>query len=347
MSKPKALIAGGLGYIGSHTCIELYDSGYELVVVDNLCNSNISVLHNLKLLIDPNCINFYQIDLTNSIDLQNIFKEHKIDVVIHFAALKAVNESIDKPILYYKNNMISTLNLLEIMQMYDCNKMIFSSSATVYGDSSPPLIETSSSRDLDRLTNPYAQTKAMIEQILQDTCRSNPKLSIVALRYFNPIGGHSSGLFGDNPSNVPSNLMPYIMRVAKYSKESLDSKSNTYKELTIFGNDYPTLDGTAVRDYVHVCDLAKGHIAAINGDIGFHVYNLGTGKGTTVLELVQAFERANGVKVPFKYGSRRSGDVPISVCDTGLAELKLNWTAKLSIEDMCRSSWRFINKALV
>ncbi|MYL30786.1 UDP-glucose 4-epimerase GalE [Halobacillus halophilus] len=322
------LVTGGAGYIGSHTCVALLEAGYSVIVADNLSNSKIETLDKVKDIYNKDII-FYQIDVTDEICINRIFENHEIDGVIHFAGLKAVGESVEKPLDYYHNNLVSTMALANVCQKHSVNRFVFSSSATVYGDNSVPFIEH---MDLLPTTNPYGETKAMSERILSDVAKSNPKFSVALLRYFNPVGAHESGLIGESPNGVPNNLMPYVTQVAKGKRE----------KLRVFGNTYPTIDGTGVRDYIHVQDLAEGHVAALNNLIeGTHVYNLGTGQGTSVLELVKAFEKANGIEVPYKIVDRRPGDIASCYADVSKAARELGWIAKRDIIEMCRDAWRF------
>ena len=327
----KILVTGGTGYIGSHTAVELLNSGYEIVIIDNFSNSKSDVLDKIKLITNKD-FKFYEGDVCNKDLLRKIFSENKIDAVIHFAGYKAVGESVKKPIMYYRNNIDSTLSLIEIMNEFNCKKIVFSSSATVYGN--PTTLPIKEDFPLST-TNPYGSTKLMIENILRDLYISDNDWSIALLRYFNPIGAHISGLIGENPKGIPNNLMPYIVKVAN---KELD-------ELSIFGNDYDTPDGTGVRDYIHVVDLAKGHIKAIEKilkDKGIDAYNLGTGIGYSVLDLVTAFERVNNIKVPYKITDRRPGDIASCYADSSYALEKLNWKAEKGIEEMCRDSYNYI-----
>lgn len=327
----KVLVTGGMGYIGSHTVVELLENNYEVIIVDNLVNSKIDVLDKIEAITGKKP-KFYQYDLCNYGDLEKIFKENKIDVVIHFAGLKAVGESCEKPLLYYQNNLVSTMNLLKIMGQYDCKKIVFSSSATVYG--SPKSLPIKEDFPLST-TNPYGSTKLFIEYILKDLYKSDPTWSIAILRYFNPIGAHESYLLGENPNGIPNNLMPYIMKVA--TKE-LD-------HLNIFGNDYNTKDGTGVRDYIHVVDLAKGHIKAVEKVLKTNkvdCYNLGTGTGYSVLEMVNLFKKVNNVDVPYKIVERRSGDIAECYADPTYAKEELGFVAEKSLEDMVRDSYQYI-----
>ncbi|MCK8706954.1 UDP-glucose 4-epimerase GalE, partial [Clostridioides difficile] len=303
------LVAGGAGYIGSHTAIELLESGYEVVIVDNLSNSNSIVVDRIKEL-SKKPVKFYNIDIRNKDEMHVVFKENNIESIIHFAALKAVGESVEKPIEYYSNNLISTLNLFELMREYGVKKFVFSSSATVYGDPHTcPILE-----DFPlSVTNPYGRTKLMIEQMLVDISKADKSLDIALLRYFNPVGAHKSGRIGEEPNGVPSNLMPYITKIAV----------GKLKELSVYGNDYPTHDGTGVRDYIHVLDLAAGHVKALQKleeNPGLVVYNLGTGKGYSVLDLVKAFSKASGKEIPYKIVGRRAGDVAMCYADSSKAE---------------------------
>lgn len=322
------LVTGGMGYIGSHTCVSLLESGYNVIVVDNLSNSRIETLEKIKKITKKDIV-FYNLDVTNQDKLNTIFLKHEIDGVIHFAGLKSISESIKIPIKYYFNNIVSTIVLLKVCQKFNVNRFVFSSSATVYGNNDVPFVET---MELLPPTNPYGETKVICEKILFDVAKSNPMFSVSILRYFNPIGAHESGLIGEMPKGIPNNLMPYISQVAK---GKLD-------KLKIFGNDYPTSDGTGVRDYIHVMDLAEGHVAAlINIKKGANIYNLGTGKGTSVLELVRAFELANGIKIPYEITKRRPGDIAICYADVTKAEFELGWKAKRDIFSMCRDAWHF------
>lgn len=331
----KILVTGGCGFIGSHTCCELLDNNYEVIIADNLCNSKKSIIEDIKKITNKDIL-FYEVDLCDKESLEKIFIENKIDAVIHFAGLKAVGESVSKPIMYYQNNLISTLNLIEIMSKYDCKKLVFSSSATVYG--SPASLPIKEDFPLST-TNPYGSTKLMIEQILKDLYIADNNWSIAILRYFNPIGAHESGLIGENPNGIPNNLMPYIIKVA----------TNELPCLSIFGNDYNTKDGTGVRDYIHVVDLAKGHIKALEKvfkDKIVDCYNLGTGKGYSVLDLVKTFERVNNVKVNYKIVERRAGDIAACYADPSYAKQQLNWEATKDIEEMCKDSYNYIKSQL-
>lgn len=329
----KVLVTGGLGFIGSHTCCELLNDGFEIVVVDNLSNSKIDVIDKIKTITGKD-FDFYQSDVCDYEAMSKIFNEQDIDSVIHFAAYKAVGESVKLPIMYYENNLGSTLNLCKVMQEHGCNKIVFSSSATVYGD--PKELPIKEDFPLST-TNPYGSTKLMNEQILRDITIANPYFSVVILRYFNPIGAHESGLIGENPNGIPNNLMPYIVRVATGELEML----------SVFGNDYETHDGTGVRDYIHVVDLAKGHLCAIkkaDNSKGILYYNLGTGTGYSVLDLVNTFEKVNGVKVNYKIVGRRAGDIATCYADPTKAYNELGWKAEKGITEMCEDSYRFILK---
>ncbi len=329
----KILVTGGAGYIGSHTVVELLNANEEIVIVDNFSNSSPEVLDKIKLITNKN-FKFYKVDLLDEENLEKIFVENDIESVIHFAGLKAVGESVQKPIEYYHNNITGTLVLLKLMKKYGCKRIVFSSSATVYGN--PKSLPITEDFPLST-TNPYGSTKLMIEEILQDVNKADPEFSIAILRYFNPIGAHSSGLIGEVPNGIPNNVMPYIMGVAK----------GKYPELTVFGDDYNTPDGTGVRDYIHVVDLSIGHLKAldkIRKEKGVKIYNLGTGNGYSVLELVKTFEKVNGVKVKYKIGERRPGDIPACYADASKAEKELGWKAEKGIEDMCKDGWNFAKK---
>lgn len=326
----KILLTGGAGYIGSHTAVELSNAGHEVVIGDNYSNSKPEVIGKLKQITGKE-IKAYDIDFTNQEDTFKLFEAEDFDAVIHFAGLKAVGESCVMPIEYYRNNIVSTLNIAEAMKKYQVNSLVFSSSATVYGvPKKLPLKEGMPTS----CTNPYGWTKLMNEQILTDIARANPAFSIVLLRYFNPIGAHESGLIGEDPHGIPNNLMPYIAKVAK----------GVLPELNVFGNDYPTKDGTGVRDYIHVTDLALGHLKAIEyaeKHRGVETFNLGTGTGYSVLELVNTFSKVNGIEVPYRITERRDGDVAECYADAGKAKEMLNWVATKNLEDMCRDTWNF------
>jgi UDP-glucose 4-epimerase len=328
------LVTGGTGYIGSHTCVELLNSGYDVVIVDSLVNSKADIVKRINEITGKEFY-FYQVDLLNTKELEKIFMKHKIDAVIHFAGLKAVAESVEIPLQYYQNNITGTLVLCELMQKYNVKKLVFSSSATVYG--LPDRVPISEEFPLNA-TNPYGQTKLMIEQILRDLYVSDQNWSIALLRYFNPIGAHKSGRIGEEPTGIPNNLLPFITQVAV---GKLD-------ELKVFGNNYNTIDGTGVRDYIHVVDLAKAHIKAIEKVIshaGVDAYNLGTGKGYSVLQIVKAFEKASLTKIPYKIVDNRPGDVAICYADPQKAKAELNWEATKSLEEMCQDSWRWQKKS--
>ncbi|MFE7060724.1 UDP-glucose 4-epimerase GalE [Sutcliffiella sp. NPDC057660] len=324
------LVTGGAGYIGSHTCIELLNAGYELVVLDNLVNSKFESVRRVKELTNKE-FPFYKVDLLHIDKLEEIFKENTIDAVIHLAGLKAVGESVEQPLFYYHNNITGTLNLCKVMSLYGVKNLVFSSSATVYGlPDSVPITENSPLQ----AKNPYGQTKLMIEQVLQDLYQSDKEWSISLLRYFNPIGAHESGRLGEDPQGIPNNLMPYITQVA----------IGKLPELHIFGNNYSTADGTGVRDYIHVVDLAKGHVCALEKvwkTTGVDAFNLGTGKGYSVLEIVQAFEKASGVEIPFRVIGPRPGDIGACYADPIKAKINLGWQAQRGLEEMCRDAWRW------
>ncbi|USK33675.1 UDP-glucose 4-epimerase GalE [Bacillus sp. F19] len=324
------LVTGGAGFIGSHTCVELINSGYEIIVVDNFSNSNPESLNRINIITEKK-LKIYNVDLLQIDRLEQVFKENDIQGVIHFAGLKAVGESVKNPFKYYQNNITGTLILLETMRKHEVFKIVFSSSATVYG--LPEYVPISENSMLNP-TNPYGRTKQMIEEILSDIYISENRWSIAVLRYFNPIGAHASGLIGEDPKGVPNNLMPYITQVA----------SGKLKDLNIFGDNYNTVDGTGVRDYIHVTDLAKGHIKALDKVFelsGFNVYNLGTGNGYSVLQIIKAFEKVTGTKIPYTIGSRRSGDIGECFADPTKAEEELGWKAEKNIEEMCLDSWRW------
>ena len=323
----KVLVTGGLGFIGTHTIVELYESGYQVVIVDNLSNSNIKTLNNLEKLTKQK-IPFYELDVCSPKTAQ-IFEDHEIESIIHFAGLKAVGESVDLPLKYYHNNLLSTINLLELSERFGVDKFIFSSSATVYGDGVSPLRETDA---LLPTTNPYGETKLMGERIITDYAKNKPNFAAALLRYFNPIGAHESGLIGEVPNGKPNNLMPFITQVAAKKRD----------KLSIFGNDYDTTDGTGVRDYIHVVDLALGHIAALkNLKPGVNIYNLGTGQGVSVLELVNAFMSVNKIDIPYEIVPRRAGDIAVCYASTAKATQELNFKTKKSTEDMVRDAWNF------
>ncbi|HDR7891435.1 TPA: UDP-glucose 4-epimerase GalE [Bacillus toyonensis] len=324
------LITGGAGYIGSHTCIELLNNNYKIIVVDNLSNSSIESLNRVKEITGKQ-FKFYNESVLNREKMNEIFLENNIEAVIHFAGFKAVGESTTIPLTYYYNNIISTIILCDVMQKHNVKKFIFSSSATVYGI---PKISPITEEFPLSVTNPYGQTKLMIEQIMRDVAKADGEWSIALLRYFNPFGAHQSGRIGEDPNGIPNNLMPYVTQVAV----------GKLKELNIFGNDYPTKDGTGVRDYIHVVDLAKGHVKALEKVLettGIDAYNLGTGKGYSVLEMVNAFEKVSGKKIPYKIIGRRPGDVAICFADVSKAKRELGWEAEYGLEEMCLDSWRW------
>ncbi len=323
------LVTGGMGYIGSHTCVQLIQKGHEVVIFDNLCNSKADVADHIETITGTRPV-FVFGDLLDRDALKSVFDTYDIDAVIHFAGLKAVGESVAKPMEYYHNNITGTLNLLFEMRDHGCKKLIFSSSATVYGI--PKTVPISEDADLST-TNPYGTTKLFIEHILQDVAAADREMSVVLLRYFNPIGAHESGLIGDDPNGIPNNLMPFITRVAK----------GILPQLSIFGNDYDTRDGTGVRDYIHVCDLAKGHCCAMSrlSVPGVHIYNLGTGRGYSVLELIKAFEDSTGVTINYRIDARRPGDIAECYADPKKAEREIGFRAELGLEEMCRSAWNF------
>ena len=322
----KVLVAGGAGYIGTHTCVELIQAGYEVIIADNLCNSKMDAVYRTEQIIGQK-IPFYLVNISVKSEIEPVLMENKIDGIIHIAGLKAVGESVEQPIEYYQNNLNCTLMLCEMMKKYNVKKMVFSSSATVYGDNEVPFTELPA-------TNPYGESKVIGERILQDFIVAHPDYAVSLLRYFNPIGAHESGLIGEDPEGIPSNLMPYISQVA----------SGKLSKLKIFGNDYPTSDGTGVRDYIHVVDLAKGHVKAIEQlekNAGVYIYNLGRGRCTSVLELVTTFEKVNQVKVPYQIVGRRAGDIAECYAGVEKAKNELCWAAEKNVEDMCRDTWRW------
>lgn len=324
------LVTGGAGYIGSHTVVELLEEGKEVIIVDNFSNSCPAVLDRIKA-ISKKEFKFYELDTNDEISLEVVFKENKIDSVIHFAAFKAVGESVAKPLEYYKNNLCNTLTVLSLMKKHGVNKFVFSSSATVYGD--PHTCPITEDFPLST-TNPYGTTKLMIEDMLRDICKADPNLHVSILRYFNPVGAHESGLIGEDPNGIPNNLMPYISQVAVGKLE----------QLSVFGGDYNTPDGTGVRDYIHVVDLAKGHLKALDkldSLPGLVTYNLGTGNGYSVLDMVNAFSKASGKEVAYKIVDRRPGDVAMCYADPSKANKELGWEAKFGVEEMCEDTWRW------
>ena len=324
------LLTGGAGYIGSHTLVELLANGHSPIVVDNLNNSSEEALRRVEQ-ITGSSIPFYNLTVQDEPALRAVFEQHSFDAIIHFAGYKAVGESVEQPLKYYTNNIDSTLVLMKVAQEFGVNKIIFSSSATVYGNSTElPLKETSQTGI--GITNPYGRTKYMLEEILRDIATANPALEVTLLRYFNPVGAHESGLIGEDPNGAPQNLLPFVSQVAVGKRE----------KVFVFGDDYDTIDGTGVRDYIHVVDLARGHVAALeHSQPGTHIYNLATGRGTSVLELIHAFETACGKQIPYEIVERRPGDVASSYADPTLAEQALGWTAQYTIDDICASSWKW------
>ena len=331
--KMAVLLPGGAGFIGSHTAVELLNAGKEIIILDNFSNSNPKVLDAIKKITGKD-FKFYEMDYLNKQELEKVFQENEIEAVMNFAGYKAVGESVQKPIEYYTNNISGALVLLDVMRKYGCKKFIFSSSATVYGE--PEKIPLTEDCKTGGTTNPYGTTKLFIEQILKDIYASDSTWDICILRYFNPVGAHESGLIGEEPQGIPNNLMPYIVRVAK----------GELKELSVFGNDYNTPDGTGVRDYIHVVDLAKGHVLALDKldkeQQGLYIYNLGTGTGYSVLDMVKAFEKATRKKVPYKIAPRRAGDIAICYADPKKAKEELGWEATKTLEDMCLDAWNYI-----
>ena len=328
----KILVTGGTGYIGSHTAIELLDNGYEVVIVDNLSNSKKEVVDRIKDITGKD-VTFYEGNVCDKELLRKIFNDNKIEAVIHFAGYKAVGESVKNPLMYYRNNIDSTLSLCEVMNEYNVKNMVFSSSATVYGN--PKSLPIKENFEISHATNPYGETKIIIERILNDLYVSDNSWNIALLRYFNPIGAHTSGLIGENPNDIPNNLMPYIVKVA----------TGELKELSVFGNDYDTIDGTGVRDYIHVVDLAKGHIKALGwvlNDNGIDAFNLGTGNGYSVLELVEAFKKYNNVDVPYKIVGRRDGDIASCYADASKAKEVLGWSSEKTVKDMVIDSYNYV-----
>lgn len=325
------LVTGGAGYIGSHTVIELLNAGYEVVVLDNLVNSSKESLKRVEEITGKK-VTFYEGDIADRELLKKMFEDENIDSCIHFAGLKAVGESVSKPLEYYSNNISGSLVLFDEMRNHNVKNIIFSSSATVYGD--PAFVPITEECPMGEITNPYGRTKAMLEQILTDIQKADPEWNVILLRYFNPIGAHKSGKIGENPNGIPNNLMPYITQVAV----------GKLKCLGVFGDDYDTPDGTCIRDYIHVCDLADGHVKAVEKlkcNLGIEIYNLGTGKGSSVLDVVKTFEKASGVNIPYEMKPRRAGDVPVNYCDATKAEKELGWKAKRDLFDMCEDSWRW------
>lgn len=327
----KVLVTGGAGYIGSHTCVELLDSGYEVVVVDNLCNASRKVIDRIKRITGKNVM-FYEADIRDYDAMDRVFEAEKPELVIHFAGLKAVGESVEKPLEYYENNISGTLNLCKVMREQDCKNIIFSSSATVYGE--PAFIPITEQCPKGVCTNPYGWTKHMLEQILTDIQKADPSWNVILLRYFNPIGAHKSGMIGEDPKGIPNNLLPYVAQVAVGKLECVG----------VFGNDYDTPDGTGVRDYIHVVDLARGHVKAIDmikKNPGVKIYNLGTGIGYSVLDVIKAFSKACGKELPYQIKPRRAGDIASCYSDATLAKEELGWVAEYGIDEMCQDSWRW------
>lgn len=327
----RILVTGGAGYIGSHTAVELLNNGHEVVVADNLCNSSEQALNRVKEITGKD-LTFYNVDMRDKDALQALFDREDIDAVIHFAGLKAVGESVSKPVEYYQNNIGGTLNLVEAMRDHGVKNIIFSSSATVYGD--PAQIPIAENCPKGTCTNPYGWSKWMLEQVLSDLHTADPEWNVVLLRYFNPIGAHESGRIGEDPKGIPNNLLPYVAQVAV----------GRLKEVGVFGDDYPTPDGTGVRDYIHVVDLARGHVDAlkkIRENAGVFICNLGTGKGSSVLDVIHAFEKACGKPIPYRIKPRRAGDIAECYADSSLAEKELGWKAQYDLDDMCASSWKW------
>lgn len=325
------LLCGGAGFIGTHTIIELDKAGHSVVVVDNFSNSKPEALHRVGEMIGKE-VKWYEADVRDREAMNRIFEENTFDAVIHYAGLKSVGESVAKPLEYYENNMTATFVLVDVMRNHGCKNIIFSSSATVYGD--PAVIPITEECPKGFCTNPYGQTKWMLEEVLKDVRRADPEWNVVLLRYFNPIGAHPSGRIGEDPNGIPNNLMPYITQVAVGKRE----------ELGVFGNDYDTPDGTGVRDYIHVCDLAAGHVCALKAierNQGLSIYNLGTGHGYSVLDVVKAFEKANNLKIKYSIKPRRAGDIATCYCNPAKAKAELGWEAKYGIEEMCRDSWNW------
>lgn len=334
------LLTGGLGFIGSHTTVELVNSGYNVIILDDLSNSKKNILDKIYKLCNKDKIFFFEGNILNDYDLNEVMKLN-INSIIHFAAFKSVNESIKKPLDYYYNNICGLINILKKCKKFNINNFIFSSSATVYGKTESPLIEESQIGI--GITNPYGQTKFMAETILQDLCNSNPNFNVICLRYFNPVGAHKSGLIGEDPNDIPNNLMPYVLRVAV--KNNLNSNlASVYNELSIFGNDYNTKDGTCQRDFIHVVDLAKAHVKSCEkiGEFNnYEVFNIGTGKGTSVLQIVETFKEENKIKLPYKFMPRREGDNAVTYCNCDKANKLLEWNAKYDIKDICKDTYNF------
>ena len=331
------LVTGGAGFIGSHTVVEFMNAGYDVVIVDNLVNASEKSIERIEQIVGKK-VKFYKVDINDRDGLNEVFDKEQIDSCIHFAGLKAVGESVVKPLEYYSNNISGTLVLLDVMRKHNVKNIVFSSSATVYGN--PAFIPITEECPKGQCTNPYGWTKSMLEQILSDLYRADNEWNVILLRYFNPIGAHESGLIGENPNGIPNNLMPYITQVAV----------GRLKELSVFGNDYDTPDGTGVRDYIHVVDLAIGHVRAmekIKENPGLKIYNLGTGKGSSVLDIVKAFEAANGIKIPYVIKPRRPGDIATCFADPTRAKEQLGWVAEKNLDDMCRDTWNFAKKQLL
>ena len=327
----KILVTGGTGFIGSHTAVELLNAGHEVIIIDNLSNSNANVVKRITEITEKD-VEFYNIDVRNYDDLDEICSQYQFDCCIHFAGLKAVGESVANPILYYDNNVVGTINLLKILNKNNCKNIIFSSSATVYGI--PEFVPITENHPIGNATNPYGQTKIITERILTDLYNADNSWNIVLLRYFNPIGAHKSSKIGENPYGIPNNLMPYITQVAIGKREYLN----------IFGNDYDTKDRTCIRDYIHVVNLAKGHVASLKNiaqNKGLSIYNLGTGNGYSVLDVVKTFEKASGVTIPYKFAPRREGDITTNYADSSKAQIELGWKPENNLEDMCRDSWNW------
>lgn len=329
------LVTGGAGFIGSHTAVELLNAGKEIIILDDFSNSKPEVLDKIRKITGKD-FKFYEINYLDREKLEKVFEENTIDAVMNFAGFKAVGESVREPLMYYRNNISGAVTLLEVMQKYNVKKFVFSSSATVYGD--PEIIPITEDCKVGGTTNPYGTTKLFIERILEDLYKSDNSWDICILRYFNPVGAHESGLIGEEPQGIPNNLMPYVARVA----------AGTLKELSVFGNDYPTHDGTGVRDYIHVVDLAKGHVKAMEKldkeGHGLYIYNLGTGTGYSVLDMVKAFEDSTGKNVPYKIAPRRDGDIATCYANPKKAKEELGWVAEKTLDDMCKDSWHYIEK---
>lgn len=330
----KLLVTGGAGFIGSHTCVELLNAGHEVVVVDNLSNSSETALERVQE-ISGKKLDFYKVDLLDYDGLCRVFEEHQLDAIVHFAALKAVGESVEKPLEYYQNNISGTINLLDVMRKKGVKKLVFSSSATVYGEENVPPLREDQPRGA--ATNPYGRTKVIMEQVMEDVYRADREWNFIFLRYFNPVGAHPSSRIGEDPTGIPTNLMPYVTQVAV----------GKHPFLRVWGDDYDTPDGTPIRDYIHVVDLAIGHVRAIEKlqeNPGLEIYNLGTGRGYSVLEVVHAFEKATGREVPYKILDRRPGDLPVSYADVSKAEKEMGWNAERGLEEMCADAWRWQSK---